>query len=96
MTEQSLTIEQERNIIAELQEQLRVSLECNALLETMVRKQTKNSMKVSDKGAISVYGLGRFPVTLYASQWQNLFDRQDAIKQFIIDNMDKLATKEKQ
>jgi hypothetical protein len=43
-------------------------------------------LKVSEKGAVSVYGLGRFPVTLYKSQWQRLFAAQDAIKAFIIEN----------
>jgi hypothetical protein len=43
-------------------------------------------LKVSTKGAVSVYGLGRWPVTLYAGQWQELEARMPAIKQFIIDN----------
>lgn len=41
------------------------------------------SMKVSEKGAVSVYGLGRFPVTLYQEQWLKLLDLADDIRAFI-------------
>lgn len=51
-------------------------------------------MKVSQKGAVSVYGLGRFPVTLYKEQWERLLERADEIKGFIADNASKLKTKE--
>ena len=51
-------------------------------------------MKVSEKRAVSVYGLGRFPVTLYQEQWNKLLPIADAIKQFIADNQDKLKVKE--
>lgn len=50
-------------------------------------------IKISAKGGVSVYGLGRWPVTLYASQWDNLLSRVDAIKDFIAENADKLAKK---
>ncbi|HVW08936.1 MAG TPA: hypothetical protein VHC90_10155 [Bryobacteraceae bacterium] len=52
------------------------------------------SMKVSEKGAVSVYGLGRFPVTLYQEQWQKLLGMADDIKTFIEENKDKLKVKE--
>lgn len=52
------------------------------------------SMKVSEKGALSVYGMGRFPVTLYKEQWQKLLAIADDITKFISDNEDKLKTKE--
>ena len=52
------------------------------------------SFKVSEKGAVSVYGLGRFPVTLYREQWEKLLAKADDIKQFIADNADKLKLKE--
>ncbi|MDQ6760109.1 MAG: hypothetical protein M3Z32_09630 [Acidobacteriota bacterium] len=52
------------------------------------------SMKVSEKGALSVYGLGRFPVTLYKEQWQKLLAMADQIKEFIVENNEKLKTKE--
>ena len=52
------------------------------------------SLKVSEKGGVSVYGLGRFPVTLYKEQWAKLLDMADEIRAFIQDNEDKLKTKE--
>ncbi len=52
------------------------------------------SMKVSEKGALSVYGMGRFPVTLYKEQWLKLLDISDEIRQFIQDNEDRLKTKD--
>jgi hypothetical protein len=52
------------------------------------------SLKVSEKGALSVYGLGRFPVTLYREQWEKLLAMADQIRQFIHDNTDLLKKKE--
>ena len=51
------------------------------------------SMKVSEKGGISVYGLGRFPVTLYKEQWEKLLDMADDIRAFMQDNASKLKVK---
>jgi hypothetical protein len=53
------------------------------------------SLKVSEKGAVSVYGLGRFPVTLYKEQWQKLLDMADDIRAFIVEHEAELKTKEK-
>ena len=52
-------------------------------------------MKVSEKGAVSVYGMGRFPVTLYKEQWLKLLDMSDEIRTFITANEAHLKTKEK-
>lgn len=52
------------------------------------------SLKVSEKGAVSVYGMGRFPVTLYKEQWLKLLDMADDIRGFIRDNEPKLKSKE--
>ena len=52
------------------------------------------TMKVSEKGAVSVYGLGRFPVTLYQEQWQKLLALADEIKAFIAENRGRLKAKE--
>ncbi len=52
------------------------------------------SMKVSEKGAVSVYGMGRFPVTLYQEQWLKLLDMGEEIRTFIRDNEAKLKKKE--
>ena len=63
--------------------------------ETLKQKRsTSTSMKVSEKGAVSVYGLGRFPVTLYQEQWTRLLGLADDIKTFIEENKSKLKTKE--
>jgi hypothetical protein len=52
------------------------------------------SLKVSEKGGVSVYGLGRFPVTLYKEQWAKLLDMTDEIRKFIKENDSKLKAKE--
>lgn len=52
------------------------------------------SLKVSEKGALSVYGLGRFPVTLYKEQWNKLLDMSDDIRAFIKANDSSLKTKQ--
>jgi len=52
------------------------------------------SMKVSEKGGLSIYGLGRFPVTLYKEQWTKLLDMSDDIRQFIAANEGKLKSKD--
>lgn len=50
--------------------------------------------KVSEKGALSVYGLGRFPVTLYKEQWLRLLAQAEGIVAFIRENQSRLKTKE--
>ena len=51
------------------------------------------TMKVSEKGALSSYGMGRFPVTLYKEQWLKLLDLSDDIRTFIAANEGRLKTK---
>lgn len=51
-------------------------------------------LKVSEKGGLSVYGLGRFPVTLYREQWEKLLGLSDDIKTFIHENDQSLKKKE--
>jgi hypothetical protein len=51
-------------------------------------------MKVSEKGALSVYGMGRFPVTLYKEQWIKLLDMADDIRAFIAANDSALKEKD--
>jgi hypothetical protein len=53
----------------------------NEALKRKVNRAT--DIKVSPKGALSVYGLGRFPVTLYKEQWHRLLDMNDQIREFI-------------
>ena len=52
------------------------------------------TMKVSEKGALSIYGMGRFPVTLYKEQWLRLLAMSDEIRAFIVANEGRLKTKE--
>jgi hypothetical protein len=52
------------------------------------------SIKVSEKGGVSVYGLGRFPVTLYKEQWLRLLEMRDDIRAFIQENEPKLKAKD--
>jgi hypothetical protein len=78
------------------EEDLRAKLERleaeNAALKARSGKGV--SMKVSEKGGLSVYGLGRFPVTLYQEQWTKLLDLADDIRAFIRENEGKLKKKE--
>jgi hypothetical protein len=57
------------------------------------RPERTASLKVSEKGGVSVYGLGRFPVTLYKEQWAKLLDMADDIRAFIKENEPRLKTK---
>lgn len=52
------------------------------------------SLKVSEKGGVSVYGMGRFPITLYKEQWTKLLDMADEIRAFIRENESKLKARE--
>ncbi|HTP26087.1 MAG TPA: hypothetical protein VMK12_10560 [Anaeromyxobacteraceae bacterium] len=76
---------------AELQAELeRLRAENQAL---RARRDQRVSMKVSEKGGVSVYGLGRFPVTLYQEQWKKLLDMADDIRAFIKENEARLKKK---
>lgn len=63
----------------------------NEALKAKVTRPT--SIRVSQKGALSVYGLGRFPVTLYKEQWLKLLSMAGDIKQFIAENEARLRVK---
>jgi hypothetical protein len=77
----------------ELQEEIqRLRAENEALKKPPARGQL--SLRVSEKGALSVYGLGRFPVTLYREQWEKLLGMADEIRRFIQDNDASLKKKE--
>jgi hypothetical protein len=66
-----------------------------AALETALaaKSNSKITLKVSEKGAVSAYGLGRFPVSLYGEQWARLLAEKDNILAFIEANKDRLSTK---
>jgi len=68
----------------------RLRAENERLKRTASREMT---IKVSEKGGVSVYGLGRFPVTLYKEQWLKLLDMAGEIRAFIRDNEGSLKTK---
>jgi hypothetical protein len=63
-------------------------------LEGSLAKGSTLRFKVSEKGAVSVYGLGRFPVTLYLEQWEKLLSHADELRAFIEANKDTLKTKD--
>ena len=66
-------------------------------LEALKAKEARSgtmTFKVSDKGGVSVYGLGRFPVTLYYEQWTKLLDRAQDLRDFLEENKSKLKLKE--
>ncbi|HXV81604.1 MAG TPA: hypothetical protein VEG60_17125 [Candidatus Binatia bacterium] len=73
----------------------RLEAENKALREQVEqRKPGQLRLKVSEKGGLSVYGLGRFPVTLYKEQWMRLLDHADTIKSFLKDNDQLLKAKQ--
>ena len=72
-------------------ELVRLKAENESLKQASVRGV---SLKVSQKGAVSLYGMGRFPVTLYKEQWTKILDMSDAIRKFIVDNDSLLKEKE--
>ncbi len=78
------------------EEQLKAELERLKAENESLRKGSARgtTLKVSDKGGVSVYGLGRFPVTLYKEQWLKLLDMADQIREFIQENEPRLKVKQ--
>lgn len=75
----------------------------NAQLKAMVaemqakleaQRNRKTTLKISEKGALSIYGLGRFPVTLYKGQWEKLIAAVPEIKAFMAENNSRLSVKD--
>ncbi len=77
-----------------MSEQPEVPTAATAEGEAKPKSKIGVTLKVSEKGALSVYGLGRFPVTLYKEQWKRLLEHADEIRTFINDNDEKLKKKE--
>ena len=77
-------------------EQMKAELErLRAENDALKRTSSKGlSLRISEKGGVSVYGLGRFPVTLYKEQWLRLLDMADDIRTFIKANESRLKSKE--
>jgi hypothetical protein len=71
--------------------------ELKAKVAELERKQTRQrgalEFRVSEKGAVSVYGMGRFPVTLYYEQWVRLLETAPQLKEFLEENKSKLKLK---
>jgi len=69
---------------------------CLAELEKQTANKRSGNLefRVSEKGGVSVYGLGRFPVTLYYEQWTRLLDRTDDLRAFMEENKSRLKLKE--
>lgn len=75
-----------------LEQELARLREENAKLKAA--KSNGVSFKVSDKGAVSMYGLGRFPVTLYLSQWEKLSEAMPKLAEFLVEHVAELSVKE--
>lgn len=76
-----------------------LSADERAELEALRKEKGKAAKKglylqVSQKGAVSLYGMGRFPVTLYKEQWQKVIAHMEVIQQFIADHESELKTKD--
>lgn len=85
----ALTAEQ----VKKMEEQLARLQKENDALKTKAAKERPFKIQKAEKGGVSVYGLGRFPVTLYVSQWETLITRIGEVKQFIELNRSTLASK---
>jgi hypothetical protein len=73
----------------------RLEAENRALKEQMEQRRTGQlRLKISEKGGLSVYGLGRFPVTLYKEQWIRLLEQAEEIKEFLKENDQQLKAKQ--
>lgn len=73
--------------------------ELKARLEDLEKKQSTRrtgslEFRVGEKGGVSVYGLGRFPVTLYYEQWNRLLEASDKLREFLEENKSKLKLKD--
>lgn len=58
------------------------------------RRSGALEFRVGEKGGVSVYGLGRFPVTLYYEQWKRLLDQSEQLRSFLEENKSKLKLKD--
>lgn len=77
-------------------EELRAELDRLRAENASLKQQTQRGtyLKVSEKGGVSLYGLGRFPITLYVEQWQKIIDMVPEIRRFMDENAASLKRKE--
>ena len=80
-----------KNLKSEAAEIERLRAEVAALKNSNVRAL---SLKIGDKGGLSVYGLGRFPVTLYKEQWERLLDHKEVILEYMTENASRMKTRD--
>jgi hypothetical protein len=81
---------------AQQNEELRRMIETLAAENAALRanaKPVRNGLKVSEKGAVSIYGYARFPITMYKATLLDILNRADELRQFVKDNDSKLASK---
>ena len=78
------------------EEELKLEIERLRAENETLKKPSRGQvyLKVSEKGGLSVYGMGRFPVTLYREQWEKLLAMADEIRNFIRENYNSLKKKE--
>lgn len=82
--------------VAAMKAEMEALKNANAQLKTTIAsmpKPGKLTLKVSEKGGISVIGMGQWPTTLYAEQWKRVLDQKEDILAFIEVNQGKLSTK---
>ena len=77
----------------DLSKMSREQLEALVAAHVASNKPKALSLKVSEKGAVSVYGMGKWPITMYQSQWTRVLEHADQIKAFIQANQSTLAVK---
>jgi hypothetical protein len=78
----------DEEVVAEIE---RLKKQVGALKKSLKKH---NTVRISSKGAVSLYGLGRWPVTLYENQWRKVLDMKEELLTFIQENRDRLAKKE--
>lgn len=85
----------DKNVLAALQAKIAELEAKNKALVEAQPKAKEPTFKISEKGAVSVYGLGRFPTTLYLEQWERLLLVADKLRSFIEANRSRLSVKDK-
>lgn len=69
-------------------EAMRAELEQLKAENNKLKNKAVGGIKIGPKGTVNLYGLGRFPISLYAQQWESLFERIDDVKAFIVAHPD--------